>query len=401
MSRFVLVVNAGSSTLKYSLVDPGTGDQPASGIVDRIGGPSTLTHTVGGDKRRTDLPCPDHGAALTAALDAIREHGPGLDLGDLLAVGHRVVHGGERFARPVVIDEEVIAAVEQLSRLAPLHNPPALAGIRAAQSVFAGVPQVAVFDTTFHQTMPPRAYTYAVPREWRTSHGIRRYGFHGTSIGYVSRRAAELIGRPVEELDLVVLHLGNGASACAVHAGESIDTSMGLSPVEGLVMGTRSGDLDPALAGYLARTAGLSAADFDEAISKRSGLLGLGGHSDFRDLEAARAAGDEDARLAYDVTVNRLVKYVGAYAAELGRVDAVVLTGGIGEHGAGLRAALLSRLGLLGIELDAEANARPLGDGLLLTTPDSRVQAWAVPTNEEWEIARQSAALIGTDAPSS
>ncbi len=393
-ASLVLVVNAGSSSLKYQLLDPTAGATQATGIVERIGVDGHLRHTAGSRTHEQDVPCPDHGAALDAALDAMRRHGPGFDPDSLLAVGHRVVHGGERFSQPVVIDDSVVHAVEELAPLAPLHNPANLKGIEATTRAFPRIPQVAVFDTAFHHTVPPSAHTYAVPLEWRDKHGVRRYGFHGTSFAYVSRRAATLLGRPPADTNLVLLHLGNGASACAVRGGRSVETSMGLSPLEGLVMGTRSGDVDPSLGAYLSRAAGLDPGDYDEALNRRSGLKGLTGDSDFREVQSRRAGGDADARLAFEVTVHRLLKYTGGYAVVLGRVDALVFTGGIGENSPELRAAVVEGLGLLGVELDDEANAQ--GDPeRKVTSSQSRIPAYVIPTNEELEIARACLEVLG------
>ena len=392
-SRTVLVVNAGSSSLKYQVLDPDSGETSASGIVERIGGPGRLRHTTQGNTHEQDVTCRDHAEALDAARAALREHGPDLGQLGLFAVGHRVVHGGPRFTEPVLVDDDVVAAIEQLVPLAPLHNPGNLEGIRGARRSFPDVPQVAVFDTAFHQTLPAAAYTYAVPAEWRERHRVRRYGFHGTSHRYVARRAAELVGRSFEDCNVIVLHLGNGASACAVLGGRSVDTSMGLSPLEGLVMGTRSGDVDPALGAYLERVAGLDTTAYDTALNKGSGLLGLAGASDLREVEDRRADGDPDAALAVDVMVHRLRKYVGAYAVLLGRVDAIAFTGGIGEHSPLVRGLVLDGLGLLGVELDRRAN----DDGAperLVTTAGSRVPAWVVPTNEELEIARACVTVV-------
>jgi acetate kinase len=393
----VLVVNAGSSSLKYQVVDAVTGETAASGIVERIGGAGHLRHTSAGRTHERDVSVTDHAGALEAARAALREHGPDLDQLDLFAVGHRVVHGGARFSAPVIVDDQVLRAVGDLRALAPLHNPANLEGIETALTAFPGVPQVAVFDTAFHQSMPPRAYTYAVPRDWREAHRVRRYGFHGTSFAYVSRRACEVLGYDTAETNLVVLHLGNGASACAVEAGRSVDTSMGLSPLEGLVMGTRSGDVDPALGAYLSRAAGLDAAAYDEALNHASGLKGLAGVADLREIVQRREAGDADAALAFDVMTYRLRKYVGAYAAALGRVDAIVFTGGIGENSVEVRAAVLGGLGVLGVELDGAANAGGEPERLV-TTPSSRVAGLVVPTNEELEIARACLAVLGAEA---
>lgn len=370
MSALVLVLNAGSSSLKYQLIDVRAETTLARGLIERV---------------------TDHGAALDQALAEIAVEGHSLD--DLAAVGHRVVHGGARFSDPTLITDEVVDAIEDLAPLAPLHNPPALLGIRAARALFPQVPQVAVFDTAFHQSIPPEAYTYAVPAAWREESRVRRYGFHGTSIAYVTRRAATLLRRLVNETNLVVLHLGNGCSAAAVQGGRSVDTSMGLTPLEGLVMGTRSGDVDPALGAYLARVAGLDHTAYDTALNKESGLLGLAGVSDFREVLERRANGDSAAGLAFDVVLHRLLKYVGAYAVGLGRVDALVLTGGIGEHAAPLRAALIGRLQLLGMVLDEAANAASSGERAI-TTAASAVPALVIPTNEELEIARQAAEVV-------
>ena len=395
-TRTVLVVNAGSSSLKYEVLDAVTGHSSASGIIDRIGGPGHLRHRTGDRTYEEDVACRDHGEALRAARAALRTHGPDLSEGGLFAVGHRVVHGGPRFSAPVVVDDDVVRAIQSLSPLAPLHNPANLAGIRSARESYPDVPHVAVFDTAFHQTMPRAAHTYAVPAQWREQHRVRRYGFHGTSHQFVSRRTAELLGRRPEECSVIVLHLGNGASACAVQGGRSIDTSMGLSPLEGLVMGTRSGDVDPALGAYLARVADVGAEDYDEALNFRSGLLGLAGVSDLRELEQRREDGDDDAALAFDVMTYRLRKYVGAYAVALGGVDAIAFTGGIGENSAAVRAAVLGGLGALGVQLDPDANE----DGepeRLVTASTSRVPAWVVPTREELEIARACLAVLGEE----
>ena len=394
MSRLVLVVNAGSSSLKYDLIDVDAAESRASGLVERIGEPtSRAKHSVDGTDHRTEGRCADHGAAFELLLGAFREHGPDLGGLELAAVGHRVVHGGAQFSAPTRIDDEVEATIERLIPLAPLHNPANLEGIRVARAHFPDVPQVAVFDTAFHQTLPPHAYTYAVSRAWRDEHRVRRYGFHGTSHAYVSRRAAELLGLPVEAANVIVLHLGNGASATAVAGGRSVDTSMGLSPLEGLVMGTRPGDLDPSLPAHLAR-AGVSLEEYDRALNKESGLKGLTGSNDFRELEDRVAAGDADARLAFDVVAHRLRKYIGAYAAVLGRVDAVAFTAGVGEHSPMLRAAALDGLGdLLGIEVDAAANDAATSGEHRISTASSRVAVLVLPTQEELEIAREAAGV--------
>jgi acetate kinase len=396
VSALVLVVNAGSSSLKYSLVDAGTGDELAEGIVEQIGESSgAVTHRTGGEEHRDEREVPDHEHALRAALDAFEEHGPSLDAAGVQAVGHRVVHGGARFSAPALVDDELVDAVTALVPLAPLHNPANLEGLEVARKLFPDLPQVAVFDTAFHQTLPEHAYTYAVPRSWREEHQIRRYGFHGTSYAFVSRAAADLLGQPVDEVNLVVLHLGNGCSVTAVAGGRSVETSMGLTPLEGLVMGTRSGDLDPAVHAHLHRQLGWSLDEIDRALNKSSGLKGLAGENDFRRLERLRAGGDPAAQLAFDVYCHRIRKYVGAYYAVLGRVDAVVFTAGVGENSAAVRARSLADLGRLGIEVDDARNgAGRVTEPTVVSTDDSEVAVLVVPTNEEWEIARQTMAVV-------
>ncbi len=396
----VLVVNAGSSSVKYQLLDSTTGATVAAGAVERIGEEgveATVRHTGPAGPATWHVDCRDHRAAFDVVLGAFADHGPHIDPGDLVAVGHRVVHGGSRFRAPTRVDGQVIAAIERLVPLAPLHNPGNLAGLRAAFEAFPQTPQVAVFDTAFHQTLPPHAYTYAVPAPWRERHHVRRYGFHGTSHEYVSRRVAELAGRALEDTRTVVLHLGNGASAAAVEGGRSVDTSMGLSPLEGLVMGTRPGDLDPALAGYLVEQ-GLTVQEYDDALNTESGLKGLTGTNDFREVLAQVDAGDPSARLGFDVVVYRLAKYVGAYAVALGGLDLLAFTAGIGEHSPRLRAALADRLRLLGVVLDPVANETNSPAERRISTPDSAVEIWVVPTNEELQIARAAVEVVRASA---
>lgn len=398
----VLVVNAGSSSLKYSLIDVTSGMAAAAGTVERIGEESgTLTHQNPGGATTRPGVFGTHDDALTAALDAFTEHGPRLETSALAAVGHRVVHGGSLFAEPTLVDDAVVDAITDLVPLAPLHNPANLEGLRVARQLFADVPQVAVFDTAFHQSMPAAAYTYAVPRAWREEHQVRRYGFHGTSHAFVSRVAAELLGRSLGSTNLITLHLGNGASATAVRQGRSLDTSMGLTPLEGLVMGTRSGDLDPAILAHLHRALGYSLDDLDRALNRESGLKGLSGHNDFREVMALRSAGDPAAALAFDVYAYRIRKYVGAYYAALGVVDAVVFTGGVGQHSPQVRTASLSGLERLGIVLDPIRNDRPVTapsvvspDPAVGSADGAHVPVLVVPTNEEWEIARQALAVV-------
>lgn len=384
----VLVVNAGSSSVKYQLLQSDSGEVLAKGLIEQIGESSggKHRHTVAGTDNTRTGEIGDMTAALASMAAAFADFGPDLDAEPPMAVGHRVVHGGTRFSATTRITAATTDAIRDLIPLAPLHNPANLAGIEAALAQFPDVPQFAVFDTAFHSTLPAAAYTYAVPKVWREDYHVRRYGFHGTSHHYVSARVSALMGRA--DLATIVLHLGNGCSACAVLDGESVETSMGMTPLEGLVMGTRCGDIDPAVPFHLARTEGLDVDQLDTALNKQSGLLGLTGDNDFRTIVERAAAGDREAQAAIDVVVHRLVKYVGAYAAVLGRLDAIAFAGGIGEHNAALRAAVLGRLGILGVEVDAAANEGADGEALL-TTPASRVAAFVIPTNEELQIARE------------
>jgi acetate kinase len=392
----VLVVNSGSSSMKYQLVDVEAGEALATGLIERIGRPEgRATHTdAAGREFREELDVPDHDGAFAWMLRAFAEQGPSLEAHAPVAVGHRVVQGGARFFEPTVITELVKINIDELSVLAPLHNPANLAGIVAAEHAFPSVPHVAVFDTAFHQTMPPAAYTYAIDAEVAAKHRVRRYGFHGTSHRYVSRAAAEFLGRPVEELKLIVLHLGNGASACAIDGGRSVETSMGMTPLEGLVMGTRSGDLDPAVLLHLQRRAGLDVDGVDDLLNKRSGILGLGGHGDMRDLVSAAESGDERAGLALDVYAHRIRSYVGAYLAQLGRVDAIAFTAGVGENAAAVRERALAGLEGLGIEVDAARNAERARGARRISPDGARVDVLVVPTNEELEIAQQTLEVV-------
>lgn len=392
MAAKVLVVNSGSSSIKYQLIDLPAGTPIARGGVERIGEPDgrVTHHGPGGTEDRAE-PIADHSAGMRAMLDSFAAAGPDLSTVELAAVGHRVVHGGERFTAPTLITDEVCGVIAELSSLAPLHNPANLRGIEVAREVFPDVPHVAVFDTAFHATLPPHAYTYAVPREWRSEHGVRRYGFHGTSHAYVSRRAAEILDSEPSGVNVIVLHLGNGASVSAVRGGVCVDTSMGLTPLEGLVMGTRSGDLDPAVVFHMRRTAGLSVDELDDALNKGSGLLGLTGVNDMRELLKLVDGGDPDARLAFDVYCYRIRKYIGAYTAALGHVDAIVFTAGVGEHNPVVRETALTGLGALGIRLDPDRNDR---NDTVVSAADSHVAVLVVPTNEEREIAGQALALV-------
>ncbi|MCI9890097.1 acetate kinase [Micrococcales bacterium 31B] len=395
MTTQILVINSGSSSLKYQLVELPSGRALASGLAERIGeAVGRVSHAVGdGARHVVEQPIVDHAEALHIVLSQFAEHGPTLDVEALQGVGHRVVHGGAEFREPVLITESVLAQIEELSVLAPLHNPAHVVGIRAALQIFPGLPQVAVFDTAFFASLPPAAYTYALDAEVARDLGIRRYGFHGTSHAYVSRQVAEVLGVDLADLNQVVLHLGNGCSASAIRGGVAVETSMGMTPLEGLVMGTRSGDIDPGVVFHLARVGGLSIDEIDALLNRRSGLLGLAGDNDFRALMGARAQGDPGAALAFEVAAHRLRKYVGAYAAVLGRLDTITFTAGVGENNAAIREAALSRLECLGIELDPDANAARSSEPRVISTPDSRVTVLVVPTNEELAIAQATAEL--------
>ncbi|WP_338932181.1 acetate kinase [Streptomyces netropsis] len=394
----VLVLNSGSSSVKYQLLDMADGARLAVGLVERIGEEtSRLAHTplaTGGAKREREQPIADHEAALRAVAGELAADGLGLDSPELAAIGHRVVHGGKKFTEPTVITDEVTAEIERLIPVAPLHNPANITGIRVAQAMRPDLPQVAVFDTAFHTTMPEAAARYAIDVETADAHRIRRYGFHGTSHAYVSRETAKLLGKDPSEVNVIVLHLGNGASASAVKGGRCVDTSMGLTPLEGLVMGTRSGDIDPAVISHLARNAGMSIDEIDSLLNKKSGLIGLCGDNDMREIRRRIDAGDERAALAFDIYVHRLKKYIGAYYAVLGKVDAVAFTAGVGENAAPVREAAVAGLEELGLAVDADLNA-VRGDEARLISPEyARVAVAVVPTDEELEIATQTYALV-------
>jgi acetate kinase len=392
----VLVINSGSSSFKYQLIDMETERPLASGLVERIGERSGhTTHEGPNGKSERTLKIPDHTAGFRAMLDAFEADGPSLEEFPPVAVGHRVVHGGKRFFEPTVVTPLVEINIEDLADLAPLHNPANLEGIRAAEKAFPDVPHVAIFDTAFHQTLPPEAYTYAIDAELAKKHRVRRYGFHGTSHKYVSEKVAEFLGTPLGELKQIVLHLGNGASACAIDGGRSVDTSMGMTPLEGLVMGTRSGDVDPAVLIHLARRAHLDTDALDELLNRKSGLLGLSGHGDMRDVQKAADDGDQDARLALDTYLHRLKHYIGAYIAVLGGLDVLTFTAGVGENAPAVRAGAVAGLEALGIRLDESRNAQRGSGVRVVSTDDSPVTVLVVPTNEELEIARQTLAAIG------
>ncbi|MFG3103278.1 acetate kinase [Streptomyces sp. NPDC048182] len=392
----VLVLNSGSSSVKYQLIDMRDSSRLAVGLVERIGEQtSRLKHTpADGESRERTAPVPDHEAALKAVAAELAEDGLGLDSPELAAIGHRVVHGGLRFTEPTVVDDDVLAEIERLIPLAPLHNPAGLAGLRTARALRPDLPQVAVFDTAFHTTMPESAARYAIDPEVADRHRIRRYGFHGTSHAYVSRETARLLGKDPSEVDVIVLHLGNGASASAVRGGVCVDTSMGLTPLEGLVMGTRSGDLDPAVIFHLARVGEMSMDEIDTLLNKGSGLLGLCGDNDMREIRRRVDGGDEAAALAFDIYIHRLKKYIGAYYAVLGTVDAVAFTAGVGENAAPVREAAVAGLEGLGLAVDSGLNAVRGGGARLISPAEARVAVAVVPTDEELEIATQTYALV-------
>ncbi len=397
VQRPVLVINSGSSSVKYRLIVPGSGDVLADGTIEQIGeSGGEISHQVGDDEHSSDHRAADIGEALHLVTEQFERYGPDLDHADLLAVGHRVVHGGPDFSDPTMITDEVLATIKELSGLAPLHNPSALAGIEAARERFAAVPHVAVFDTAFFADLPEVARTYAIPRELAARHRIRRYGFHGTSHQYVAGVAAGLHpgAEPSGPLRQVTFHLGNGCSAAAISGGRPMETSMGLTPLQGLVMGTRSGDVDPGLHGYLAREAGLDPAAVDTLLNKESGLKGLAGANDFRQVLRLRSGGDAGAELAFDVYVHRIKHYLGGYLAILGGLDQLIFTGGVGENSADLRAAAIDGLTTLGLTLDPELNRAGSDQPRIISTPDSPITVLVVPTDEELAIARQTATLV-------
>ncbi|MBO4626481.1 MAG: acetate kinase [Lachnospiraceae bacterium] len=393
----VLVVNCGSSSLKYQLIDSETEQALAVGLCERIGIDGRLKHTpAGGEKVVLEDALPNHEVAIKNVLAALTNPTYGVikDLSEIGAVGHRVVHGGEKFTKSVLIDDAVIAGIKECCDLAPLHNPANLIGIDACMKLMPGVPEVAVFDTAFHQTMPKEAYLYAVPYEYYTNYGVRRYGFHGTSHSYVSKRTIDVAGLDPNNSKVVVCHLGNGASCSAVLNGRSVDTSMGLTPLEGLIMGTRSGDIDPAVIEFVAKKENKSLAEMMTVLNKKSGVDGLSGvGSDFRDLDAAAKEGNERAQVAVEAFAYRVAKYVGAYTAAMNGVDAIAFTAGIGENDGKVRKKICERLGFLGITIDDAKNAIR-GEEIIISTPDSKVKVLVIPTNEELAICRETVALI-------
>ena len=390
----VLVINAGSSSLKYQLMNPETGDVTAKGLCERIYIDGRLTHKVGDKKVDKEIPMPTHSEAISAVLDILQdaEHGVIKSVDEIDAVGHRVLHGGMKFSDSCIIDDACIKAIEDCIPLGPLHNPANLMGIRACQAVMPGKPQVAVFDTAFHMTMPPKAYRYAIPAEYYENDDIRRYGFHGTSHKYIARRVAALLGK--NEFKLVNCHLGNGSSLSAVKDGKCMDTSMGLSPLAGVPMGTRSGDIDACVVQFICNKYGMSVDECLNMLNKKSGVLAISGvSSDFRDLEDGAANGDEKCQLALDKFCYEVAKYVGSYTAALNGIDILTFTAGVGENGPETRQAICDYLGFMGVKLDPEKN-KVRGKEMCISTPDSSVQVWVVPTNEELMIAQDTAELV-------
>lgn len=393
----VLVINCGSSSLKFQLINSDAEAVLAKGLCERIGIDGRLTYQpADGEKAVSDKAMPTHTEAIQFVIDALTDAQTGVvkSLDEINAVGHRVVHGGENFSKSVIVTPEVKKAIEECNDLAPLHNPANLIGIDACESLMPGTPQVVVFDTAFHQTMPEKAYMYGLPYEYYDKYKVRRYGFHGTSHSFVSKRVAEFLGKPYDATKTIVCHLGNGSSICAVMNGQSVDTSMGLTPLEGLVMGTRSGDIDPAIMEFIAKKEGLDIAGIMNVLNKKSGVEGLSGvSSDFRDLDAAAKEGNARAALALEVFAYKVAKYVGSYAAAMNGVDNIVFTAGIGENDGAMRVKICSYLEFLGIEIDAEANGKR-GEEIVISTPDSKVNVLVIPTNEELAIARETVSLL-------
>ena len=397
----VLVINAGSSSLKYQLLNPASGELLAKGLCERIGidGRFTYKPQLPGKEaiKEASVSMPTHSEAIQTVLNALVDEKNGVigSMKEIDAVGHRVVHGGEKFAKSVVITDEVMQAIEECNALAPLHNPANIIGIKACQELMPGVPMVAVFDTAFHQTMPPVAYTYAIPYEYYEKDKVRRYGFHGTSHKYVSQRAADMLGKPIEQLKLISCHLGNGSSVTAIDGGKSVDTSMGFTPLAGLPMGTRSGDIDAGILEYLMNKYGMDIKEMVNVLNKKSGVMGVSGvSSDFRDLEEAFEQGNERAGLAVDMFNYGVKKLIGAYAAAMGGVDAIIFTAGVGENSASQRMAIASGLEFMGVKMDEDAN-KVRGEERVISAPDSKVTVLLIPTNEELMIAMDTAALVG------
>lgn len=395
----ILVINCGSSSLKFQLIDSKSEEVIAKGLCERIGieGSRIVYQKPGMDKKITQAPMEDHKVAIRMVIDALTDAETGVvsSLSEIGAVGHRIVHGGEQFAASTLIDDEVIAAIEACSELAPLHNPANLIGIRACAELMPGTPMAAVFDTAFHQTMPEEAYLYGIPYSYYEKDRIRRYGFHGTSHSYVSKRAAQVLGEDITKLKLIVCHLGNGASVSAVKYGKSVDTSMGLTPLEGLIMGTRSGDIDPAIIEFIAHKEGKTLEEIMKILNKESGVLGVSGglSSDFRDLEDSYLAGKPEGTRAMKTFAYRVAKYIGAYTAAMNGVDGICFTAGLGENSALVRSMICEYLGYLGVKLDQEQNKKR-GEDLVISTADSNTKILVIPTNEELAIARETYALV-------
>ena len=395
----ILVINCGSSSLKFQLINAESEEVLAKGLCERIGIDGRLTYQpAGGEKEISEKAMPTHTEAIQFVIDALTNEKTGVvkSLSEIGAVGHRIVHGGEKVASAVVITEEVKKAVEECNDLAPLHKPANLIGVEACEKLMPGTPMVAVFDTAFHQTMPEKAYMYGLPYEYYEKYKVRRYGFHGTSHSYVSKKAAEVMGKAYDEVKTIVCHLGNGASVSAVLNGKSVDTSMGLTPLEGLVMGTRSGDIDPAIMEFIAQKENLDIEGIMNVLNKKSGVFGLSGEisSDFRDLTGAMAEGDKKAKIALEVFAYRVAKYIGAYAAAMNGVDDIVFTAGIGENVSYVREQVCSYLGYLGVELDPDANEKFRGEQGEITKPGCKVRVFVMPTNEDLAIARETLALV-------
>lgn len=394
----ILVINCGSSSLKYQLIDMTNEEVLAKGLAERIGidGSRVKHRTIGKEEIIIEKPMPNHKVALEIVLNVLTdsEHGAIKSMEEISAVGHRVVHGGEKFSESVVIDNEVLKVLRECSDLAPLHNPPNIMGIEACRELMPNTPMVGVFDTAFHQTMPKSSYIYPLPYELYEKYGIRKYGFHGTSHKYVANRAAEILGKDISELNIITCHLGNGASLAAVKKGKSVDTSMGFTPLEGLAMGTRCGDIDPAIVTFIMEKENMSISEVNNLLNKKSGVLGISGvSSDFRDIEEAAANGNERAQLALDKFTSRVKKYIGAYAALMGGVDVIVFTAGLGENSPDTREAICEGLEFMGVEIDKEKN-NVRGKETVVSTENSKVKVLVVPTNEELMIARETKALV-------
>lgn len=394
----ILVINCGSSSLKFQLINSDTEAVLAKGLCERIAidGSRLVYQPAGQEKIKTEVAMPTHTEAIAAVLKTLTDEKVGVikDMSEIGAVGHRAVHGGEKFAAPALLTDEVIKGIEECSELAPLHNPANLIGVAACKELMPNTPMVAVFDTAFHQTMPEEAYLYGLPKEYYDQYRVRRYGFHGTSHSYVSKKAAEVLGKPYEDLKIIVCHLGNGASCCAIKNGQSVDTSMGFTPLEGLIMGTRSGDIDPAILEFLAKKEGLNIEELMNVLNKKSGVLGVSGYtSDFMDLELDSLANKPEAVLTMKVFAYRVAKYIGAYTAAMNGVDAICFTAGLGENNKYVRTDICEYLGYLGVELDEEMNSKR-GQDVVISTKDSKTSVLVIPTNEELAICRETVAVL-------